>query len=107
MGRFGDFNFRPLVNAFERDSSYMWPEVIFQGMPLSASWTGALLYGENDERIFVLTREQPPRVANAFGRPGHGLLGVQVPETRATVRNPPQRPVLKTACNSHRGSRVF
>ncbi len=66
IGRFGDFNYRPLVNAFECDSSYMWPEVTFQGMPLSASWIWGSLYAENDERIFVLTRELPPRVANAL-----------------------------------------
>lgn len=64
VGKFGDFNYRPLVNSFERDSSYMWPEVTFQGMPLSAAWIWGSLYSE--DRVFVMTRELPARVANAL-----------------------------------------
>lgn len=36
--RFGDFAWRPLVGAFDRDTTYMWPETRFRDLPLFAMW---------------------------------------------------------------------
>lgn len=65
MGGFGDFKYRTVVGAFERNHEYMWPEVTFQDMPLSAAWIWGSLYAD-DGRVFVFTRDMPPRVANGL-----------------------------------------